>query len=134
MQDWSNYTGDNETGLTPGRKLDPRAQARADEIVAAWDSYCDAVQDAREQSGYAEARETVAELVETIKDLEGRIARTHAEAMQGMLLKARIVAEDPAYDGIEEQIEDALQARESTGQFIGLSLVRDLMHMTGHNA
>jgi hypothetical protein len=63
MQDWTKITGDDEIGWTPGRKPDPRAQARADEIVSAWDRYCDAVQEAREQSGYAEARETVSELV-----------------------------------------------------------------------
>ncbi|WP_414476116.1 hypothetical protein [Microvirga sp. M2] len=129
MQDWSNCTGDNETGVRAGRKPDPKAQARADGIVAAWDRYYDAVQDARAQSGYAEARETVAELVEALRDLDERVARTRAYTLHGMLVKAKMVVDDPAYEGIEDQIENALQARESTGHFMGLSLVRDILHM-----
>jgi hypothetical protein len=47
-----------------------------------------------------------------------------------MLLKAKMVADDPAFESIEDQIENALQARESTGQFISISLVRDILHMS----
>jgi hypothetical protein len=127
--DFTKLTGDKKTGWTPGRKPDPKAQARADEIVAAWDEYTAALREARERSGYAEAREAVFDLAGELKELEERIAGIPATTPQGLLFKAKMVAFDPAFDGLDEQIENALQARESTGHFMGLSLVRDILHM-----
>jgi hypothetical protein len=46
-----------------------------------------------------------------------------------------MVAEDHAFeDGAGEQLEQALKERFSTGQFIGISLVLDILEMNGRNA
>src|SRR5690606_28405500 len=51
----------------------PRAQRRADEIVAAWDRYAAAEEEAREQSGYGEIERTMRARIKTLHDLENRI-------------------------------------------------------------
>lgn len=112
----------------------PRAQRRADEIVAAWDRYAAAEEEAREQSGYGEIERTIRAHIKTLHDLENRIARTRANTYQGMLMKARMAAEDPACGSVEEQIESALRQRYSTTQFIGASLIRDVLHISGGQA
>jgi hypothetical protein len=49
------------------------AQARADEIVAAWDKYLADLRTAREQSGFEEADRAAHDAVEALHELEGRI-------------------------------------------------------------
>jgi hypothetical protein len=57
----------------------PEAQARADEIVAAWDKYLAALRTAREQSGFEKADEAAREAEADLHELEGRIVRTRAK-------------------------------------------------------
>jgi hypothetical protein len=45
-----------------------------------------------------------------------------------------MVAEDDAFTDAEEQLETALRERFSTGGFIGISLVLDIMQMKKGNA
>jgi hypothetical protein len=79
-QDWANTTGDNKTGILAGRKPDPEAQTRADDIVSAWE---------RHRSDAMAAR-------------NGR--------------------------------SDLWGERFSTGHFMGVSLVRDILRMNGGQA
>jgi hypothetical protein len=71
------------------------AQARADEIVAAWDKYRAALHVIQEQSGFAQANRDECEAVEALHEIEGRIVRTRAKTPKGMLVKARMAALDP---------------------------------------
>lgn len=84
---------------------------------------------AREQSGLRAAEETLRKSVAELAELEERIARTRARTIQGILLKARIVSDDPVYEDVESQLEKALEERLSTGHFMGLSLVLDILRM-----
>jgi predicted secreted Zn-dependent protease len=87
----------------------PEAQARADEIVAAWDKYLADMRTAREQSGFEKADEAAREAVAELRELEGQIVRTWAKTPMGMLVKARMAAVDPATVSTVDDLEHALE-------------------------
>ncbi|WP_133239431.1 hypothetical protein [Microvirga sp. KLBC 81] len=107
----------------------PEAQARADEIVAAWDKYRAADKAAQEQSGFAQANKDECEVVQALHELEERIARTRAHSPQGMLVKAHIAATDPAAIATVDDLERAIEERLDTVNFIGRSLILDVLHI-----
>jgi hypothetical protein len=117
-----------------GRAGQQQAQARADEIVAAWDKYLADSRAAREQSGSEEADEATREAVTALHELEERIARTRAKTPQGMLVKARMAAVDPATVSTVDDLERALEERLETGHIIGLSLILDVLDVHGGDA
>jgi hypothetical protein len=112
----------------------PEAQARAKEIVAAWDQYREADKAAQERSGFAHANRAEREAVETLHELEERIAGTRATTLKGMLVKARIAAVDLAAIATVEDLEQALEERLDMGHIIGLSLILDVLDLHGGDA
>ena len=112
----------------------PEAQVRADEIVAAWNKYLADMRAAREQSGFEKVDETTREAVADLHVLEGRIVRMRAKTPQGMLVKARMAAVDPATVSTVDDLEHALEERLDTGHIIGLSLILDVLDLHGGDA
>lgn len=109
-------------------KLWPEAQARADEIIAAWERYLADDAAAWEASGYSAADDAHGETVSRIADLERRIARGSATTPDGLLVKARIAAATvDAAAGIEAEIASMIANRTTPSDFIALSLARDLI-------
>ncbi len=74
------------------------------------------------------------EAVEAMHELEGRIVRTRAKTPQGMLVKARMAALDPATVSTADDMEHALEERLETGHTIGLALILDVLHMNKDSA
>jgi hypothetical protein len=107
----------------------PEAQARADEIVAAWDKYLADLRAAREQSGFEAADEAAREAVAALHELEGQMSGPGRNTPRGMLVKARIAVTDPARVSTVDDLEYALEERLDTGHIIGLSLVLDVMDL-----
>jgi hypothetical protein len=70
------------------------------------------------------------QILDRLKDLERRIARTKAQTLEGVLSKARMAQADPiGHHGLEGDMEDVLTHPETTAQFIGLSVILDLLRM-----
>ena len=64
--------------------------------------------------------------------LEKQIARTRATTLEGVLVKARMAARDPITgEGVEGDLEQALRNPQSTSQFIGMSVILDILHING---
>jgi hypothetical protein len=78
--------------------------------------------------------EPVREAVSALHELEERIVRTRAKTPQGMLVKARMAAVDPAMVSTVDDLERALEERLETGHIIGLSLILDVMDLHGNDA
>ncbi|WP_404286472.1 hypothetical protein ACD578_15920 [Microvirga sp. RSM25] len=134
-QDWSRVVGDSETGVLPGQKPFPEAQARADEIVSAWDAYQASIADARERSGLTAAEQALTENNGSLHNLEERIATTRATTREGKLLKARMAAAASFADGgLQGELEQCLEDRYSAGLPLGLSLILDILHENGGDA
>jgi hypothetical protein len=75
------------------------------------------------------AKEAVLEVITLLHDLEDRIARARAVTSNGRRQKARMVlAGAVSREDIQGELEKALDDRSSTGQFIGFSLILDLLH------
>lgn len=78
--------------------------------------------------------EPVHEAVAALHELEGRIVRTRAKTLEGMLVKAQMAALDPATVSTVADLEHALEERLETGHIIGLSLILDVLDLHGRDA
>jgi len=129
-QDWSQVTkgpkGEQFCAWVP----DPKAQARADEIVAAYDRWQAALAKAEEDSGLA-AAEAEHRRLETINsDLRERIALMPARTIEGLAVKARIYAWFlDGMDQIESEFERQVETNGPTDETIMLAMVRDLLRL-----
>lgn len=106
----------------------PEAQARADEIVTAWDEWQAGIARARQESGLETAEEENTRLHRAEADLREEITRKPARTIEGIMLKARVYAWLLDGEGqIENELERQLEANGPTDETIGLAIVRDLL-------
>ena len=108
---------------------DPRAQARADAIVAAWDQWQQQIREARAALNL-DALDAAFDATRAARDaVLQRIRETTARGMAGLAVKARIAAnmsavEDPKAHGLKHHDAD-----DNEGLF--LDLAGDVLSMTG---
>jgi hypothetical protein len=139
LQDFRNCIEvDDERGKSVliGRKLDPKAQARANEIVAAWDAWQAELLQARITSGEKDATDRYIALSDEEDALLLQIIAMPATTLAGALAKARCAMLECAYrDGFEKQIE-AQMADEGgpTSEALCTAIARDLLRMAGESA
>ena len=75
------------------------------------------------------------QLLNRMSHLEQRIARTKAQTLEGIVSKARMTATDPVgHGGLTGDLEDVLVHPETTAQFMGISVILDLLHLDGGQA
>lgn len=115
----------------PHQILREEAQARAKEVVAAWDQHRTYIEDAQQRTGIAAAE---LEAVAALHEIEDRIARTPAATMRGMLVKAGVASVDPVSPASIEAMEEALGGRIDAERFMGLPLILDLLRLNGGDA
>ncbi len=96
----------------------PEAQARADEIVAAYDAWSNERNRIEAESGLVAAREAECRLGEALSDIEAAIEGTTARTLKGLLVKARIAHRD-------------LTAGSEINEALHETLIRDLLAMGG---
>jgi hypothetical protein len=76
----------------------------------------------------AAAHEAIRTAIADLDAIEDRIARTRAVTPAGMLQKARMALADTASrESLEEELERVLDSRYATADFIGISLILDLL-------
>ena len=110
----------------------PQSQKPKHEPTRSWDQYQAHQKITRERSGCEAADRAVKDLLSHLHDLEERIARTRAQTIEGVIWKARMAEADPCNDnGLEDDLEDVLEARESTATFIGHSIILDILRLHG---
>ncbi|RDI51237.1 hypothetical protein [Microvirga subterranea] len=134
-QDWSQVTegpnGEQVCAWVP----DPNAQARADEIVAAYDLWVAARVRAEKEAGLTAAYAEEERLAKIDSDLRQRIALIPARTMEGLAVKARVYA---WFMGGEDEIESEfarhLEMNGPTDETIMLAMVRDLLRMKAYSA
>jgi MoxR-like ATPase len=118
------------------RVPDPRAQARADAIVAAWDAWQAELERARIVSGAKAADELYLAISEQNDELLLRIINTPASSVAGAVAKARCAKTECTYlDGLEKQI--AAQMEHDGGpnsEALCTAVVRDLLRIAGEQA
>lgn len=127
-QDWANCERMPE-GVLCGYAPDPKAQARADEIVAAWDTWSRACADIEMRIDLPVAEERARSLFEAYEDLRDELLHTSATTVAGVRAKACVGSGlfDP---GVEFQdAEDETDAIR-----IALSVTRDLLAIVGVTA
>jgi hypothetical protein len=120
-----------------GKRRDPgpEAQARAKELVSAWDKYHADMERADEESGIDAAQEAQDEALNAVDEIRDEIARTRANSPKGMLIKARLASIDRVnQSGLEHDLESVMSSRPSTPEALGLSLILDLLRMNGGQA
>ncbi len=110
----------------------PEAQARANEIISAWDQYHADVERAHEESGVEAAEQAENKAMDEMDDIRDRIARTRAHTLKGLLIKARMAESQPvSVLGPAKDLESRITHWGTTPEVIGLSLVLDILHMNG---
>jgi len=112
---------------------DPVGQARADEIVAAYDRWQAQRKAADEESGYAAASREWNRMTDEIDALERQIVRTPARTLKGLISKAQWADRTGVPLSIAGQLEKEL---DNDGQLLtieafALSIARDLLAMQG---
>ncbi len=113
----------------------PEAQARADEIISAWDKYHADVERAHEESGVEAAEQVENEAMDEMDDIRDRIAQTRAHTLKGLLIKAQMAESQPvSVLGPTKDLESRITHGGSTPDVIGLSLVVDVLSMNGGQA
>jgi hypothetical protein len=120
-----------------GKRRDPgpETQARAKEIVSAWDKYHADMERAKEESGVEAAQEAQDKALEEMDGIRNRIAQTRPRSLKGLLIKAQMAEIQPmSADGTGRDLEDTLTYGASTPQVLGLSLILDILHMNGGRA
>lgn len=106
----------------------PEAQARADEIVAAWDAYQAEDQRRLTASASAQAEEAHEAAMSAYLAARNALALTAARTMQGVVAKAAVVM--ALYETCPEDFEAEMLDRKVTFNFqLGLSLARDLRNL-----
>ncbi len=108
----------------------PEAQARADEIVAAWDAWNADVRRRRDASGRTAADEAHDQAMEAYQEARTALMLAPARTMRGAIAKAAIVM--GLYEDSEEDFEDEMRDENTTFNFqLSLSLARDLRALAG---
>jgi hypothetical protein len=125
---------DGSLGSIPGRKPDPMAQARADEIIAAHDEWTRAKEEARERSGLKAAEETYDRMTRRIDGLLREIVASPAVTLRGLIIKAQCAETVNATTrGWAGEIEELLEAEEGwpSSRVLSASIARDLAALAG---
>lgn len=105
----------------------PEAQARADEIIRAFDEHQAADAAARELSGFRATSEAYKSAIEALTSVRAKIVREPATCLPDLLLKAEVVVH--CVGGIEEierDIDHDLSRGRAHDTTVTLSIVRDL--------
>lgn len=126
------HEGVDEFGVTISFPS-PEAQARADEIVAAWDAFVREADRRLAASGVEQADAADDDAYEAEKAAREAVLRAPAQTMRGVALKAAVVMswfEDMA-DLTDEISDDTHLAADSR---LSLSIVRDLISIGGREA
>ncbi|MEE1612074.1 hypothetical protein [Microvirga sp. CF3016] len=111
-----------------GRIPDARANARAKAIVEAWDCWTAAREEARVQSGLADAEEQDSILFHQLEALFDRIATSHATTLAGCLAKALCAQCASAHpESLETELSERLHTEEGSPAALSLSIARDLV-------
>lgn len=104
----------------------PEAQARADEIVAAWDGWVAEEARRREVSGVRAAEKLDKEHHRLYRAAASRLARTPAHTMEG--IKAKVALILSIYEGDHEDLIES-NAEETTDIALAVSVVADISRM-----
>ncbi|GEP08573.1 hypothetical protein [Methylobacterium gnaphalii] len=96
----------------------PEAQARADEIVSAYDRWKGECALAEKTSGLAEAEEACSRAAQDLSDVEFAIERATARTLDGILVKARFAKRD-----IDSEFE--------VDRLLYKGLIRDILALGG---
>ncbi len=121
------------TLLNPGSDAELIAMVR--DWMETWTRFTRLCQE--DERNENETNPDISAAMKRLHELEERIARTRATTREGLLAKAQMpVLDSMALNGtgIEGEFEDALAGRESTGHFMGLSLILDILEMNGGQA
>ena len=130
-QSWS-LPEDGSDDVLPRWVPDPLAQARADEIVAAWDQWHaerKAVEDAAGLTA-AQAEENRCDEVERAVRL--RILSTPARTIEGLIVKARVAAWcNSSPEAVQDNTREAIAAEDISDDALAWGLVSDLLQLAG---
>ncbi len=103
----------------------PKAQARAEEIIAAWDTYRSEARRRREASGLAAAELANDLALAAYQEAQRALYLTPARTMPGMLAKAAVVM--GPYDEAETDFVEEMDDSQATFNFkLSMSLARDV--------
>lgn len=102
----------------------PEAQARADEVVAAWDAYVAEETRCRAVSGLDAASKASEACLEAYTEARKEVAATPARTLEGIALKVSVVM--GFYDGLVDLAEEIELSDYTADAQIALSIVRDL--------
>ncbi|MBX3546876.1 hypothetical protein [Chelatococcus sp.] len=109
----------------PAYRVDKQAQARADEIVAAWDAYKAAINEACRVSGEADAAEAVKVAVAHREAIDREIINYRAKTLEGLKLRLDILAR--LYGGEDEFADVArYQTERDAPRALPYAILRDL--------
>ncbi|MET3485986.1 hypothetical protein [Methylobacterium sp. 1973] len=119
---WERQPGVGEDGTPDGTMIERRvpwleAQARADEIAAAWDRWTTEEKAARETSGYAAAAREARRLGTVVGKIEREIEDATPSTLEGLAVKAR-------------HIQRATQRGDEVADAAAL-IVRDILVLAG---
>jgi hypothetical protein len=101
----------------------PEAQARADEIIAAWDEHRAACQAVTASFGFDDAEQAFYQLARTRVAIGDRIVALRATTIGGLRVRAKIVAHMFSEDDLEPEDE------QSTDEKMMWAIVRDLVRI-----
>ncbi|CAH1653429.1 hypothetical protein CHELA1G11_10635 [Hyphomicrobiales bacterium] len=119
---WPHQYGD------PGYFSDKRSQARADEIVEAWDSYVAAKENARHASGEAAASEKVGAATVVRKEIERMIIDHPAKTIEAVVARLDILSRIfGGHDDFSQVV--AYETKKEAPRAIPFATVRDLMEI-----
>jgi hypothetical protein len=114
----------------------PEAQARADEIIAAWDAWEAELERARMLSGQEAANELYNAIADEKDEVLAQIVAFPATTFAGAVAKARCARTECSWlDGLEKQI--AAQIEDNGGpnsEAVCTSIARDLLRIAGETA
>jgi hypothetical protein len=127
---------DGEWGVRCTYVPDPVGQARADEIVMAYDRWLAQRKAAEQESGYTAASAEWCRMTDEIDALERQIAETPARTLKGLIAKAQWADGTGAPLSIAGQLEKELDndGQLLTIEALALSIARDLLAMNGGQA
>lgn len=103
----------------PRRVPDPRRQARADEIVAAYDDWIYSMRVAEDEAGIPQANAAAGRLSKDLRNVREQISLHRARSLNELIVKARVA--DRCLGGLDPADID------STGDGIARSMILDLL-------
>jgi hypothetical protein len=135
-QDWSRTTEvvekDGRTALQCAQAPWPEAQARAEEILAAWDEWQTTKQHTAEAVGLYEAEERKDEAREQVFEAFTAIMDTPATSLAGLLVKAQVALSlSHSVDGFSAYVDEFHENNGHSPETIGLAVLRDLLRLKG---